>query len=108
MINMEVEMARKIPSRPQDGAYSAEKDFSTGDIEVVRGLRYNMTVLKWLIPVVVTVVLGLGGLFAWLAKRALVAEIRDLVAPVERKIDRLEVRVEGIEKRMDRVEEKKR
>lgn len=107
MINMEVEMARKIPSRPHDGAYSAEKDFSTGDLDAVRGLRYNMTVLKWLIPVVVTVVLGLGGLFGWLAKRALVAEIREIVAPIERKLTAIETKVGILERRVEKIEDKR-
>lgn len=106
MINMEVEMA-KVRNRPQDGAYSAEKDFSTGDLDVVRGLRYNMTVLKWLIPVVVTFFLGFFGLIGWLAKRALVAEIRDLVAPIDRKLTTIETKVNILERRVEKIEDKR-
>lgn len=97
MINMEVGMTKRT-----NGAASADyrgKDVDTGDLEVIRDLRSNVKLARWLIPILATIFLGTGGLFAWLAKRALVAEIREIIAPMEKKIERMEVRVEAIEKR---------
>lgn len=75
------------------------KNVDTGELETIRDLRANMKLAKWLLPIVATLLLGMGGLFAWLAKRALISEIRDVIAPMERKIERMDVRIETIEKR---------
>lgn len=95
MIDMEVGMVKR------NGAASAEyrgKDVDTGDLEIIHDLKSNVKLARWLVPILATIFLGFFGLFGWLAKRALVAEIREIVAPLERKIERVEVRVEAMER----------
>ena len=87
--------------------YSPKTEVDTQDLEVIKVLRYNATVLKWAVPLALTLLLAMLTGLGWLAKTALMGEIRAVIRPIEQRLDRIEVKQENTIKRLDKLEEKR-
>lgn len=82
-----------------------DKSLESGELDTVKGLRYNLAFLKWLIPLAITLSLGGCAGLGWLAKSALMGEIRGAIQSETNPI-RQEIR--SVERKMDRIDERQR
>ena len=94
-------------SKEGDGVMAKDKDktLESGELDTVKGLRYNVAFLKWLVPLAITLSLGGCAGLGWLAKSALMGEIR---GAIQSETTPIRTKIGEVERKMDRMDERQR